>query len=378
LKSSNPDLVLAGKKLPIGQCLALATLGTIADVMPLKGLNRALVNEGLKELSFTDSPGLRSLKDVSGVHGLVSAQAVGFQLGPRINAMGRVVEEVSPGILKAIGLFISEDEAQASELAHELSRENLKRKDIERKGVLTAIAEIDQRVAELGVLPEAVFVKEGAIHPGVAGIIAARLVERYGCLVAVVGEADANGICRGSVRSPAGINAIELLEESGSGVLMQCGGHAAAAGFSLFASEVGKFEAELNRVLHLRGESNKKLQPPKADIEVRLSELVGRKSLENDLEIFEPCGHGNPSPSFYLKDVTIVATRMLTGGHAEVLFRQGSAIGTALYWNRNASMPELRAGDTVGLIVESHPRDFLRRFDVRARGNVFGIKAVVV
>jgi single-stranded-DNA-specific exonuclease len=371
-QSYDPTLQALSAKLPLSHCHALATLGTIADVMPLQGFNRALVKEGLVELSYSKSTGLNALKDAAGIQGLVSAQAVAFQLGPRINAMGRIIEDTAPGILKAIGLLVSDDENVAKDLAGNLSHANANRKAIERVGVVAAVKEIDEQLQQGGQIPPVLVIKENAIHPGVAGIIAARLVERYSRPVVVIGAEDSSSICRGSGRSAAGVNLIELLEACKDS-LLQVGGHAAAAGFSLKVADVPQFRAQLNKeMINRYGDSV--LVAKEADIEVSLQQLLATKNLESDLSLFEPCGQANPKPSFMLRDVTVVAYRVLLGGHAELLIRQGGAFGTTLLWNRSGVQQLPKVGDKVSMIVECHPKDFLRRFDVRARGNVFGVK----
>ena len=218
------------------EALDLVALGTVADVVPLVGENRVLVHGGLKMLRMGKRAGMRALLQVAGVNGLdVAASDLGFQLGPRINAAGRLGDA-----MQGVKLLKSEGEA-AAQLAAVLDAENRSRRDIEKKIVEDAIRQVEQ--SALLRSAKAIVVADDSWHPGVVGIVASRLVDRFGRPAVVIGQGG-----RGSGRSIEryhlydGLRAVKA--EIGD-ALAGFGGHAHAAGVRVAAGGIDRFRDAL-------------------------------------------------------------------------------------------------------------------------------------
>jgi hypothetical protein len=202
-------------------------LATVADVVPLKGLNRAFVRQGIAILRRRTRPGLAALMDVAGLDGPVQPWHLGFLLGPRINAGGRIGDA-------ALGarLLLTEDEIEARSIAAELNRLNQERQEIERQAVLEATAQADHALMNLPDQP-VLMAASADWHPGIVGLVAARLKERFrrpAFALALNGEGGATG----SGRSVAGVDLGRAVREAvEAGLAVKGGGHAMAAGVTL-------------------------------------------------------------------------------------------------------------------------------------------------
>src|SRR5438874_2556778 len=217
------------------QWLDLVALGTVCDVVPLAGVNRALVAQGIKVARRRDNPGLAALAAVAGIGEPIDAYHLGFVLGPRVNAGGRV----GAADLGA-RLLATDDPAVAAELAASLDAYNRERRDIEARTLEAAIALVEGSPQS----PVLVFVAAENWHPGVIGIVAARLKERYERPACVVALAD--GIGRGSGRSVAGLPlGPAVIAARQAGLLINGGGHAMAAGFTVAAEKLAALESFL-------------------------------------------------------------------------------------------------------------------------------------
>ncbi len=222
------------------QWLDLAAMGAICDVTRLTGFNRALASQGLKVMSGWANPGLKALMAVAKAEGPAGVFHAGFILGPRINAGGRI----GRADLGA-RLLSTDDPAEAADLAEQLDALNASRKEVESRVTEEAVAAVeaaDQRPADL---PAVVISGEGW-HPGVVGIVAGRLRERYRRPVVVIGVDPVVGIGKGSGRSQPGVNlgrAVQAAFEAGH--LMAGGGHAMAAGLTVRADKIDAFRGFL-------------------------------------------------------------------------------------------------------------------------------------
>lgn len=274
--------------------LDLVALATVCDVMPLTGLNRALVSQGLKVMARRERPGLAALMAVAELAGGPSAESCGYALGPRINAGGRVAEADL-----GLRLLLAPDAVAAGPLARKLDAVNRSRQDVEA-GVLEAALAAAESQAEAG-LP--VLVVSGAgWHPGVVGIVAGRIKGRFNrptCVVGVMGE-----LAKGSGRSVAGIDlGAAVIAARQAGLLETGGGHAMAAGFSLAASRLEAFHAFLNERLAGAAEL-----PGAADLRVEgaLSVKGATAELAALLARLAPFGAGNEEPVLVLPRVRVV------------------------------------------------------------------------
>ncbi len=260
--------------------LDLVALATVCDVMPLTGLNRALVAQGLKVMARRDRPGIAALLDVTQARDRLSAFTCGFALGPRINAAGRI-SEADMGVR----LLLSTDRVEALALAERLDSVNRQRQEVEA-GILDAA--LREAEARAGSGDAALLVSGHDWHPGVFGIVAGRIKERFNRPACVAGITD--GIAKGSGRSVPGLDlGAAVIAARQAGLLATGGGHPMAAGFSLRADRIEAFRAFLNE--HLAAASD---LPSSADlpIEGTLSVPGATTELAHQLERLAPFGAG--------------------------------------------------------------------------------------
>jgi single-stranded-DNA-specific exonuclease len=308
-------------RLPPDRYLDLVAVGTVADMVPLTGENRVLVQGGLKALNdsehFPLRTGLQQLLDVSGLaRGKITAQGIGFILGPRLNASGRLDTAGT-----ALDLLLSRDPVQARALATRLESQNRERQSLTRSTVLEARTLNAQSADwDADAPPFFVMVGKEGFNPGVIGLAASKLMEEYYRPVAVVTiEGDR---ARGSVRSIPGFHITDALE-SCRDILERYGGHAAAAGFTLPAGRLPELRGRLEQLAGdaLRG---RPLNPVlSVDSEVRISELTW--DLHHWISRLEPCGQGNPSPVFFTRGAQIRSKRCVgkDSSHLKMVLSDG-------------------------------------------------------
>ncbi len=293
-----------GLVIDMGQFLELLALAVIADVMPLVGINRAIVQAGLAQMARSARPMAVIIKEALGKTGL-GAEDIGFQIAPRINAAGRL-EDASI----ALEFLTAEDEQKAYKQYELLTQLNTLRKAIEAEATEEAVALVhpEERV---------IVVAHEGWHEGVVGIVAARLVQRYE-RPAIVLRIE-NGIAKGSARSLGNVSIYDLIA-SQSALLHKFGGHKMAAGLALSAEDLAAFSAGINA------------EAAKLDAEdfLPVEEIVGQLDtgsvdfeLLELLERFEPYGEGNPRPRFLARDAEVVGIRHLgqDGDHSKVSLR---------------------------------------------------------
>ncbi|HEY2482793.1 MAG TPA: single-stranded-DNA-specific exonuclease RecJ, partial [Caulobacteraceae bacterium] len=287
--------------------LDLAALGAICDVTQLVGFNRALTAQGLKVMSAWANPGLAALMDVAQApRKAATAYHAGFILGPRINAGGRIGRSDLGARLLA-----ADDAEEAMALAVELDALNAGRKTVEREITDAAIASIE-REANFDTAAAALVVAGEEWHPGVIGIVAGRLRERYRKPVVVIGLDRAADLGRGSGRSSPGVNlghAIHLAYDQG--LLLSGGGHAMAAGLTIRPSAIPEFRAFLCEAL--AGEAA--LAEDALDIDALTSPAAATSELPEHLQRLAPFGPGNPEPVFALSGVNSLRASVVRGGH---------------------------------------------------------------
>ncbi|HIE09215.1 MAG TPA: single-stranded-DNA-specific exonuclease RecJ [Armatimonadetes bacterium] len=293
--------------------LDLAALGTVADVAPLIGENRAISREGLDLLSRTSKKGLRALQQVAGLWGgPITSYHAAFILAPRLNAAGRMEHAKT-----ALELLLSNDEVESLKLARHLDRLNRLRQRTEE----AILKEAEERISKEVDLSEewALVLASPSWHVGVVGIVASRLVERYNrpaLLVCVEGEE-----ARGSARGVEGMNLHEALEEC-SDLLTKFGGHSMAAGFSLKTENLWEFRRRFNEAVkrRLKGEDLE----PKVVVDAILEPGEVHLGLARDIARMEPFGQGNPKPVVALRGVELREVRAVGGGrHLRMAFRLG-------------------------------------------------------
>jgi single-stranded-DNA-specific exonuclease len=300
--------------------LKMLAIATVADAVPLTGENRAIVALGLAALSHPVSPGLRALMAVAQLDPTrkrLSAMDVGFRLGPRINAAGRM--DVASDVIE---LFTTRAPARAQELAAKLDQLNTDRRETEAAVLREVLAQIEQPAfAEARCL---VLDGEGW-HRGVIGILASRVVEAAGKPALVI--AHENGEAYGSGRSVEGFHLLQALESCAE-LFTKFGGHAHAAGFSLPSKRVPELRSRLTTyaATHIRDEDL--LLPVHID-----AELV-TPALYKAMQMLEPFGMGNPEPTFLARGAQLLAEpRFLKERHTKLQLGQAGVQFTALGWN---------------------------------------------
>lgn len=265
--------------------LDLVALGTVADASPLTGVNRILVANGLRALRRTNRPGVAALIAVAGLEGELQASQIGFQLGPRLNAAGRLGHAAD-----GVRLLCSESRAEADVLARRFDALNQERRAIQDRIFGEAVAEVDAEVAERGI-PGAVVVAREGWHAGVIGIVASKLMERYWRPAVVIALED--GLGRGSARSVAGFDMVEGLRAA-EGCLERFGGHRMAAGLTVRESRIEELRVALVGAAEAALQGELLQRPVVIDSEVTLGEVD--EELVRQLQRMGPFGLGNPAP----------------------------------------------------------------------------------
>ncbi len=298
--------------------LDLVALGTAADVVPVLGENRILVREGLKVLEETRRPGLLALKEVAGLENRrVSFRDLVFRLAPRLNAAGRLGQ-----VRGALALLLAADMAQARTQAQHLHQLNRQRQNLEEEVLRQAAALI--RKQDLAARPVLVLAQEGW-HPGVLGIVAARLAEEHHKPVALVSIKDGQG--RGSARSIEEFHLVEGLKACRPW-LLKFGGHAAAAGFSIRPENLAHLQEALEQAFYAQVGPEPPRPVLKVDAAVHLHELDD--SFFKHLEALRPFGPGNPEPVFTSAGLVCLSSWTVGERHLKVQLAQKDCVREAI------------------------------------------------
>ncbi len=280
----------------IENLLDLVALGTVADLAPLTGENRVLVRRGLLQMRQTQRQGLFSLANVSGIPiASINVTHIGFMLGPRLNAAGRLESAMA-----AYNLLTSKDVKEAGELSLLLDRQNRDRQELTRaiqaEAEAIALAEEPDALLMFAVSPD--------FNSGVVGLAAARLLEKY-YRPAIVGQQNGE-TTRCSCRSIPEFNITRALDQCAD-LLVRHGGHAAAAGFTVRNENLGALKERL-KFIAKEQLTGRELRPTfTADAEVPLSDL--KPGLLKELERLQPTGYGNPEPVFVARNVQVKSSR---------------------------------------------------------------------
>jgi single-stranded-DNA-specific exonuclease len=300
--------------------LDIVALGTIADMVPLTGVNRTLIRRGLMELGASVRPGVAALKQVANISGgAITAGQVGFQLGPRINAAGRV----DYGI-KVVELLTTRSSEAALRIAQELDAHNRERRIIEAQVLERAMAQAEARVTSADCY--SVVVGGEGWHPGVLGIVASRLVERFYRPAVVVGFTDGAG--KGSARSIRGFHMVEGFRRCAD-YLEKFGGHEHAGGLSLKTDKFDLFARAFEDVARDCLDSGDLL--PLLEIDAELSFAQIGLAMTRELETLKPFGVGNPEPLFMSAGVEVCERKEFNGGARFRLRHGGRVIGAVAF-----------------------------------------------
>ena len=279
------------------ELLQLCALATVADVVPLRAGNRVLTKLGLEALNRAPLVGVRALVERAGLKlGRVGAGEIGFVLGPRLNAAGRIADAED-----ALRLLLTEDPAEAKELAERLEQRNADRQELTRQVVAGARERAEERADAW-----ATIVADAQWPAGVVGLGASRLVEDYGRPAAVIAIDGNEG--KGSCRSIPGVHIAEALDECDD-ILLKHGGHAMAAGFSVAVDRIPELIERLDAVVRERLHGERPTPTIRVDAEIAPEILTAKLALE--LARLEPCGAGNPRPYLLVRDVRVYDIRQV-------------------------------------------------------------------
>ncbi len=280
------------------ELLQFVGIATVADMIPLTGLGRAFVVEGLKVLNKTKNPGLLALfREAKIEAGKIGSFEIGHAIGPRLNAIGRLEHAID-----ALRLLCTENEKRAKELAKLLQETNIRRQEFTTLAVEEALIAIKKNGSK-----KIHIVYSQNWLPGVIGLIAARVCQETGkpAIAISMGET----MAKGSARSVDGVNIAEVIREC-SDILNDVGGHKGAAGFSLLNEQIGKFKNRMEKLMETLPEEIEQIL--EIDAEIEKKQLT--KSLVKELEKFGPFGHQNPQPTFAVRAFRITDIRTLSEG----------------------------------------------------------------
>lgn len=293
--------------------LELVTLATVADIVPMVGENRMMVRHGLKLLPSTLNPGLKALQHVSGMNGRVSSMDIGFRIGPRLNAAGRMdVPE------DALGILLTDCRRRADEFADRLENYNRKRQAHEAQIRKEALEMLER---DFDVENDPVIVLGSrSWHPGVVGIVASRLMRQFHKPTFIV-AIDEDGMGKGSGRSIEGISLVAAIHAS-SEFLEAGGGHDMAAGISVREEKMDAFRDAFRR--HVLANSDESVRQPRMLLDAELELDCLSLDFLRDYELLQPFGNGNPQPVFMATGVHLSRPPMrLKNNHLRLQLRQG-------------------------------------------------------
>lgn len=317
----------------------LAALSSVCDVMPLTGENRVVVKYGLEEMRNTSRTGLLQMILESGIEkDKIDAYHLGFVLGPRINAAGRLAHAID-----AVRLMVTPDQKQAYKLARHLAGLNLDRQNLTKE----ILAEAEHQVVETQLDQKLLFVCGEGWPEGIVGLVAGRLAEKYNkpALVASLNGESATG----SARSVPAFNVIEAIEKNGE-KLKRYGGHAQAAGFTVEKKYIEDFRDSL-QLLAQKTLSSEDLQGElEIDLELDLADI--NFDIVDDIKKLEPFGYGNAKPVFLSSGLKVASARTIgsDNNHLKMtLFKDGKEID-AIGFRMGERISEIEVGDVIDVV----------------------------
>lgn len=320
----------------------LATIGSVADLAPIVGENRAIARLGLDQLRAQPRPGLAALFERAGVRtDEVDLEDVGFAIAPRLNAAGRVGEAA-----EAARLLLAEDPVEATQRAEALEAANTTRRDLMKAAVgeaRTALADAPDAPATL---------VHGPWSVGIIGLVAARLAEERG-RPAVVG-AELGDVIRASCRSDGSLDLGEALEACGD-LFIRHGGHAGAAGFELPAERWEEFAQRFTVLAGAAAPADPRLA---LQVDLALPALEVDYALHRDLARLEPCGPGNPEPLIAIVGLTATRVRPATGGHTQLTLKRRLDVLDGIAFGRADIAEVVQEGDRLDVVARVTSRRF--------------------
>lgn len=290
--------------------LSLVAIGTISDVLPLLGINRSLVFWGLDFLRKTQRPGLKALFQDAGIKALeIDSYHIAFVIGPRINATGRLTHA-----LDSLRLLCTKSFQRGRELAGKLGFTNRQRQKITEETFFHAQDYLEK--TKDSKKEKLIFISHQSYNQGVIGLVAGKLAEKYYRPAVVISQGETYS--KASARSIAGLNIISAIRET-SQLLVDCGGHPMAAGFTVETVKIRELKKKLTEIIEEKLTDDLLIKSINVDCEVTLSDLT--LALYQKLEKFKPYGLGNPEPLFATKDLTLLEARLVGKGGKHLKLR---------------------------------------------------------
>ena len=316
----------------LARYLDLVAIGTIADSMPILGVNRIFVQNGLKEIPRTERIGLVAM--LKNDKASYTARDVSFEIAPKINATGRVGKASN-----AVKLLVEDDESKIDSLLSIIDQDNKRRRLIQDQVSSEAIAQAELIIKEAPDVNSLVLFAENW-HPGVIGIVASKMVERYRRPCAVISIN--NEVAKGSLRTSNDINLFEVLKDCKS-ALIQFGGHAGAAGITIKTEEINNFKD----LFHCSVENYDYNFSEEIDIDIEVSfDKIGNELL-SDIKRIEPYGRDNSAPIFLTKNTKVAGVKILKEKHLEVILTSEKINRRAIWFNFNKDILDGKKVETL-------------------------------
>ena len=302
--------------------LDIVALGTIGDIAPLADENRIFAKIGLELITEGKRPGIKALKEVSGIDGqVIDSFKASFGLIPRINAAGRIASAMD-----AVALLLTDNMNEARSLAEKLDVYNRRRQAME-KNILKDILEIISNNPDIEKKHALVFASD-KWHPGVVGIVASRLVDLFSRPAFVIGLN--NGVGKGSGRSIADFNIYKALQECSS-LLLAYGGHYRAAGISIKEGDIEKFASLLDEIIQNTGQSREHISQTIIDSECKLQDI--NLNLLSQIDMLAPFGSKNPEPVFCARNIKISSPTVVGNNHLKMRLTSNGMACNSIWFN---------------------------------------------
>jgi single-stranded-DNA-specific exonuclease len=338
----------------------LATIGSIADLVPILGETRAIVRLGLARIATAPRPGIAALLASANVRPQASdVETLSFAVAPRINAAGRVGESRA-----AAALLLTDDRDEADRLATELEAANKTRRDLTSQAISEARARVTGGPsAEHEPRALHATIVHGPWPVGIVGLVASKLVEDHG-KPAIVG-ADLGGVIRASCRSNGLLDLGATLDACGD-LFLRHGGHAGAAGFEIETARWSEFVATFDALAATSTPADPRL-PLKIDLSLPAMEID--YALHRDLRRLDPCGIGNPEPLLVIEGLTVTRVRAASGGHTQLTLKRRLDVLDGIAFGRSDLAETVHEGDRVDIVARLTSRTFggyeSLQFDIR-------------
>lgn len=340
--------------------LGLAALGTITDLLPLVGINRSIAVHGLDVLRSSQRAGIKAIcKEAFVEQKTLETYHIGFILGPRLNAMGRVEHAMD-----SLRLLCTKNPERAADLAFKLGRTNKLRQE-KTEATFNHVHESFGASWSNGNLPKLLFVHHETYEEGIIGIAAGRLVDKYYRPAIVVSRGEE--FSKASARSIPGVNIIDLIREAGEGLLVNTGGHPMAAGFTVKTEDLEILGQRLFKISQKTILDNVLTKETKIDCEIGFSGI--NWDLCKALSVFTPFGYGNPEPTFLTKNVNAAGVRLMgkDNTHLKLQLIEKGAILPAVGFRMGEIYPKLTSDKLIDVVYSIEQNEWQGKREIQLK-----------